>query len=90
MKTQLRLLIDAIDLLKPNSQFVITDNDYSTIEWHVLDGDAPTQAEMDAAIEQVKANDLALETQAQAAKASAQAKLEALGLTADDLVALGL
>jgi hypothetical protein len=90
MKTQSRLLIDAIDLLKPNSQYVITDNDYSTIEWHVLDGDAPTQSEIDAAIDQVKANDIALESQAQAAKASAQAKLEALGLTADDLVALGL
>ena len=90
MKTNSQLLIDAILLLKPNSQFVITENDYSTIKWHVLDGNAPTQAEINAAIEQVKVNDLALETQAQAAKAGAQAKLEALGLTADDLVALGL
>jgi hypothetical protein len=90
MKTQIDLIVDAIKLLKPGSQFVLKEDDYSTIEWHVLDGDAPTQAEIDAAIEQVKANDLALETQAQAAKASAQAKLEALGLTLDDLAALGL
>ena len=33
---------------------------------------------------------IALQAQAEAAKKSAQAKLEALGLTTDDLVALGL
>ena len=59
MKLESQHLVDAIRLLKPNSEFVFTDGDYSAIEWHALDGDAPTQAEINAAIEQVKANDIA-------------------------------
>lgn len=39
---------------------------------------------------QLDAEQAALESEAMAAKESAQAKLEALGLTADDLKALGL
>jgi hypothetical protein len=83
-------LAKAIRLLRPNAQFSYTNEDYSTIKWDVLEGEAPTQADIDAAIEQVKANE-ATEAEARAqAKASAEAKLEALGLTADDLKALGL
>jgi hypothetical protein len=59
MKSESQYLVDAIKLLKPTSEFVLSNSDYSTIEWHVLDGDAPTQAEINAAIEQVKANDIA-------------------------------
>jgi hypothetical protein len=83
-------LVKAIRKLKPTAEFSFTGDDYSTIKWDILDGDAPTQAELDAAIEQVKADEVT-ETEAKAqAKASAEAKLEALGLTADDLKALGL
>ena len=83
-------LVKAIFKLKPNAEFVITGNDYSTIDWHILEGDAPTQAEINAAIEQVKADEIA-EAQAKTdAKAAAQAKLAALGLTVEDLQALGL
>ena len=83
-------LAKAIRLLRPNAQFSYTNDDYSTIKWDVLEGEAPTQADIDAAIEQVKANE-ATEAEAKAAaKAAAEAKLEALGLTADDLKALGL
>ena len=83
-------LILAIRKLKPKSEFSIINNDYSTIKWDVLDGDAPTQAEIDVAVEQVKADEI---TQAEAkaqARAAAEAKLAALGLTTDDLRALGL
>jgi hypothetical protein len=83
-------LVTAIFNLKPNAEFVIHDNDYSTIEWHILDGDAPTLAEVDAAIEQIKADELAAEVKKESDRLAAQAKLEALGLTADDLKALGL
>jgi len=80
----------AILKLRPNAEFAINADDYATIQWFVLEGEAPTQAELDAAIEQVKADE-ATEAEAKAqAKASAEAKLEALGLTADDLKALGL
>jgi hypothetical protein len=83
-------LSKAIQKLKPNSEYTFQANDYSTIKWVVLEGDAPTQAEIDVAIEQVKADEIA-EIEAQTnAKAAAQAKLAALGLTVEDLKALGL
>jgi hypothetical protein len=80
----------AIKKLKPTAEFSFTDNDYSTIKWDVLDGDAPTQAEIDAAIEQVKADEAQAELDKAAKKAAAEAKLAALGLTTDDLKALGI
>ncbi len=76
-------LNEAIAKLKPNAEYVLTNKDYSTIKWIVLDGDAPTQKEIDAAIKEIK-NDKAQ------AKATAEGKLAALGLTTDDLRALGL
>jgi hypothetical protein len=76
-------LNEAIAKLKPNAEYVLTNRDYSTIKWIVLDGDAPTQKEIDAAIKEIK-NDKAQ------AKAAAEGKLAALGLTIDDLRALGL
>jgi hypothetical protein len=80
----------AIKKLKPTAEFSFTNNDYSTIKWDVLDGDAPTQAEIDAAIEQVKADEAQAELDKAAKKAAAEAKLAALGLTTDDLKALGI
>jgi len=83
-------LAKAINKLKPNAQFSYSNYDYSTIKWDVLDGDAPTQKEIDAAIKEVKADEIA-EAEAKAqAKATAEGKLAALGLTTDDLRALGL
>jgi hypothetical protein len=81
MKTQIDLIVDAIKLLKPGSQFVLKEDDYSTIEWHILDGDAPTQSEIDAAIEQVKLND---QNATDAAQTQKQAVLDRLGITADE------
>ena len=80
----------AIKKLRPNAQFSFTNEDYSTIQWDVLKGDAPTQEEIDAAIEQVKADEAQAELDKAARKSAAEAKLEALGLDADDLKALGL
>jgi len=71
----------AILLLRPNAEFSFTDDDYSTIKWDVLKGDAPTQAEIDAAIEQVKANEI---TEAAAKAAEKAALLNRLGITADE------
>ena len=83
-------LIKAIRKLKPDSEFSFQEDDYSTIKWDVLDGNAPTQKEIDAAIKQVKADEIA-EAEAKAqAKTIAEGKLAALGLTTDDLRALGL
>ena len=74
-------LVKAIQLLKPTSEFSFTDNDYSTIKWDVLEGNAPTQAELDAAIEQVKANE---QTQAEAKAAQKATLLDRLGITEDE------
>jgi len=83
-------LTKAIHKLKPNSEFSFTEGDYSTIKWDVLKGKAPTQSEIDDAIEQVKADEITEAETKKQAKAVAQAKLAALGLTVEDLTALGL
>ncbi len=90
MKDETFYIVAAIQKLKPGAEFSFTDNDYSTIKWDILEGDAPTQAEIDAAIEQVKADEAQAELDKATKKAAAEAKLAALGLTADDLQALGL
>lgn len=80
----------AIHHLRPTSEFSFIDADYSTIKWDVLEGEAPSLSELEEAhkaIEEAKAKDLA---EAETKKAAALAKLEALGLDADDLKALGL
>jgi len=83
-------IVKAIKKLKPNAEFSFEGTDYSSIKWDVLDGEAPTKADIDAAIEQVKANEAQAELDKAAKKAIAEAKLAALGLTSDDLKALGL
>jgi hypothetical protein len=71
-------LVKAIKALKPNAEFSLTDNDYSTIKWDVLDGIAPTQSEIDAAIVQIKADEI---TEAEAKATEKAALLARLGLT---------
>lgn len=83
-------LSKAILHLKPTAEFSFTDNDYSTVKWDKITGNAPTQPEIDAAIEIVKTQENNAKAAAAAAKESAQAKLTALGLTIEDLKALGL
>jgi hypothetical protein len=74
-------LVKAIYKLKPTAEFSITDNDYLTIKWDFLEGDAPTQIEIDKAIKDVKAN----EVKDEEAKAHAKADLLArLGITAEE------
>lgn len=83
-------LAKAIRQLRPSSEFSFENYDYSTIKWDVLDGDAPSQIEIDLAIEEIKQSEAEAEAKAAANKALAEAKLVALGLTPDDLKALGL
>ena len=74
-------LVEAIYKLRPNAEFVIRENDYSQIEWHVLEGAEPTVAEIDAAIEQIKADEIA---EAETKAAEKAALLARLGLTANE------
>lgn len=81
-------LIKAINNLRPSSEFTFTDNDYSTIEWHVLEGTAPTKKQVEDEIAKIKAAELAEEAAKIAAANSAITKLEALGLTAEEIAAI--
>ena len=76
-----KYLVKALKSLRTGSEFTFSDNDYSTIEWHVLEGTAPTQAEIDAEIVKIKAQEEADKIAQAADKA---ALLEKLGITADE------
>jgi hypothetical protein len=87
---QTSYIVKAIHSLKPNSEFSFIGEDYSEINWIVLEGDAPTKKEIDDAIKAVKIDEIEDAKAKAAAKIAAQAKLAALGLTVEDLQALGL
>tara|TARA_R110002126_G_scaffold34203_1_gene106194 strand:+ start:1055 stop:1306 length:252 start_codon:yes stop_codon:yes gene_type:complete len=74
-------LVKAIRFLKPTSEFSYQNDDYSTIKWDVLEGDAPTQAEIDAAIKKIEADEIAQAAKEANDKAALLAKL---GITADE------
>jgi hypothetical protein len=76
-----KYLVRAIKSLRVGSEFTISDGDYSTIKWDVLEGNAPTVAEIDAEIEKIKADEAAAMVKAENDKAALLAKL---GITADE------
>ena len=78
-------LVTAIRSLRPDSAFVIYNDDYSTIVWNSIDGEPPLLAEVDAEIKRLKAKEIKDEANQQIAKA---ALLERLGLTADEMALL--
>ena len=78
-------LTKAIKYLKPNAEFSFTDDDYSTIKWDLLEGDAPTKSEIDAAITLIKTNEIA---DAKTKVATKIALLQRLGITADEAALL--
>jgi hypothetical protein len=75
-------LFKAIRKLQPTAEFSFQNNDYSTIDWHILEGEAPTQAEIDEAIKQVKADEA---NQIEANATAKAALLERLGITEDEV-----
>ena len=74
-------LVKAIKYLKPTAIFSFSNADYSTIQWESLEGDAPTQDEIDDALESVKAEEIA---QAESDSVVKAALLDRLGITADE------
>jgi hypothetical protein len=82
---EFKYITKAIQLLKPNAQYSFTDNDYSTIKWDVLDGDAPSLQDIEAAIVEIKLNEAKAETDKAAARA---ALLNKLGITEDEALLL--
>ena len=74
--------------LIPNGGYVARGDDYEGIEF--LECEPITKEEFEAGFAQYDAWKAQQEAEQVAAKAAAEAKLAALGLTADDLKALGL
>jgi hypothetical protein len=78
---------NVIDFIRPNSLWVLTGDN---LDWLDENQEKPTKAEIDAgwiAYQAAKQNEAEAKAQA---KATAESKLAALGLTTDDLRALGL
>ena len=80
---------DVLTFLKPNGGWVIIGDEYESIIW---DDDASklTKAEFEAGFAQFDAWKIEQEAKTIAAKNNAQTKLLALGLTVDEIAALGL
>jgi hypothetical protein len=78
-------LVKAINNLKPTAEFSFTEENYSTIKWDVLDGAAPTLAEINAEITAIKTKEAKSAKDQDAAKASLLARL---GLTENELAIL--
>jgi hypothetical protein len=79
---------EVLMMLCPNTEWVITENDFDSIQW--IKGEQITKAQFEAGFAQYDAWKAEQDAALAADKANATTKLEALGLTADDLKALGL
>jgi hypothetical protein len=83
-------MIDYSKILSTNyveKSWSLDGNSYDGLNWFDA-SPKPTQAELDALWESTQAQVLAKKEQAEATKASALAKLSALGLTQDEIKAL--
>ena len=80
-----KYLVPAIKKLRPSAEFSFTNDDYSTIKWDILEGEAPTQTEIDKAIKDLQSQEL--EQAIEKAKTKA-ALLERLGITAQEAALL--
>jgi hypothetical protein len=79
---------EVLRMLIPNGGWVITGNDFDGIEF--LECDPITEKEFKAGFPKYDAWKANQDAAKMEAKISAQAKLAALGLTVEDLTALGL
>lgn len=79
---------EVLEMLIPNGGWVISGDSYEGIQF--LEAKPITKAQFEAGFAQYDAYKAEQDAKAQADKAAAQSKLEALGLTANDLKALGL
>ena len=79
---------EVLEMLIPQGGWAMTGDEYEGIEW--LECEPITKAQFEAGFAQYDAWKAEQDAKAEADKAAAQAKLAALGLTAEDLKALGL
>ena len=79
---------EILEMLIPQGGWIQVGNDYEGITF--LECEPITKAQFEAGFAQYDAWKAEQDAKAETAKANAQTKLAALGLTADDLKALGL
>lgn len=79
---------DVLSKLIPTGGWYIAGDDYETIQF--IECEPITKAQFEAGFAEADAWKAEQEAKAESNKATAKAKLAALGLTADDLKALGL
>lgn len=79
---------EVLSMLIPTGGWVLSGNDWEGVTF--IEATPITQAQFEAGFAQYDAWKAEQDAQMAADKANATAKLEALGLTADDLKALGL
>jgi hypothetical protein len=79
---------EVLEMLIPTGGWTITGNDWSGVQF--IEATPITEKQFDAGFAQYDSWKAEQGAQIAADKATATAKLEALGLTADDLKALGL
>jgi hypothetical protein len=77
----------AIQYLYPNAEFTMTDDDVSTIIWKTEGITNPSAKQIQDAIKAMQAAEAKAISDKEAAKASTLAKLEKLGLTAEEIQA---
>jgi hypothetical protein len=81
-------IADVLTMLIPNGGYIASGDDYEGIQF--VECEPITKAKFTAGFAQWDAWKANEDAKAQAAEDAAQAKLQALGLTTDDLKALGL
>lgn len=74
-------LSKAILVLRPGSEFTFYDNNYSTIKWIKLDGNPPTQDEINVEIQNQK---YLWDTKKERKAEQKQLLLERLGITEEE------
>ncbi len=79
---------EVLSMLCPEKEWVVYGDDFDSIQW--IKGKPITKAEFEAGFAQCDALKAQKEAKSITDKAAAQAKLSALGLTTEDLQALGL
>lgn len=85
MKTYSFYLAAAIKNLTNNAEFVLYEDDYSTIKWFNFAGEKPTEAAIKAEIEKIKTAEVSKVAEIAIAKSELLTKL---GITADEAALL--
>ena len=78
----------AVMNLRPGAEWSMTDDDVEGIIWHTKGVEPLTSAEVQAEVARLEQAEIDAAAAKEAAKASALAKLEALGLTTEEAQAI--